>query len=355
MQQTFEFYTVDTTSWKDFQRIENVESCTITRDASTNLLESATIDTSDSLNEQYVRIYLIAIQGNEKEKIPLGTFLVQSPSYSFDGKKFTNSLDAYSPLIELKENSPIIGYTILKETKKSEETIKTNILENVVNLISEHSRAPVIESISDATLYYDFTANTDDTWLSFITDLLQNAKYHIELDALGHILLAPDQKINTLQPVWTYTDDNSSILSPDISVTRDFYEIPNIVEVIYSSGKNYYYSKAVNNDPNSPTSIPSRGREIVKRITNPDLVGTPTDSQIDWYAKNTLESLSTLEYTIDYSHGYCPVRVGDCIRIDYKKANLRNIKAKVTNQTINCETSCSVSETAVFTQTLWEA
>jgi hypothetical protein len=113
------------------------------------------------------------------------------------------------------------------------------------------------------------------------------------------------------------------------------------------------YSKVVNNDPNSPISTVTRGREVMHRITDPELFSIPTQVQLDDYAKQTLRNLSTLEYTLTYTHGYCPVRVGDCVMINYNRAGLTNQKAKVIRQNIRCETGCQVEETAVYTLSLW--
>ena len=74
---------------------------------------------------------------------------------------------------------------------------------------------------------------------------------------------------------------------------------------------------------------------------------------INDYAVDALKSLSTLEYSVTYSHGYCPVRPGDCVLLNYKKAGLDNIKAKIVRQSINCSAGCTVSEKAVFTAKLW--
>ena len=71
-------------------------------------------------------------------------------------------------------------------------------------------------------------------------------------------------------------------------------------------------------------------------------------------AVDALKSLSTLEYSVTYSHGYCPVRLGDCVRLNYKKAGLNNVKAKIISQSIKCEPGCPVTEKAVFTDELWE-
>ena len=83
------------------------------------------------------------------------------------------------------------------------------------------------------------------------------------------------------------------------------------------------------------------------------MLGDPTQNQIDEYAQQLLRNLSTLEYTISYKHGYCPVRLGDCVRLNYKKAGLNNVKAKVISQSIECTSGCPVTEKAVYTTKLW--
>ena len=344
MIQTFEYYIVDPGTWTDVKKLDNVKSCSITRDAEAETLGSATIDVTESLGESYIRIYLIAEQDGVTNKYPLGTFLVQTPSSSFDGKKRDVSMDAYTPLIELKESPPPLGYSILKDSY---------ILENAYKLCKENVRAPVVETTTTDKLYNDFVANVDDTWASFLTDLLANAKYEFSLDEMGRILFAPVQDINSLQPVYTFDDGNSSILYPEISMEHDYYGIPNVVEVVYSKGNSYYYATATNDDENSPTSTVNRGRKIIHRVNNPEFAGNPTNHEIEEYAKQLLKELSTLEYKISYKHGYCPVRLGDCVRLSYARSDINGVKAKIISQTIKCEPGCPVTETAVFTKKLW--
>lgn len=344
MQQTFEYYIVNPATWKDVRRINNVKSGSITRDLGVETLGSATFDIEEPLGECYIRVYLITIQNGAKDKYSLGTYLIQTPSSKFDGKNKIVSVDAYTPLLELKENPPPIGYSVLKDT---------NIMETAYKITKEQVRAPVVAAACTETLFSDFVANTDDTWMTFLNDLMANAKYTFSLDELGRILFSPKQDMASLQPVWTFDDSNSSILYPEINMDYDLYGIPNVVEVIYSSDDRCYYSRVVNDDSNSPTSTVSRGREIIHRVTEPILYGNPTDEQVNEYAVRLLRSLSSIEYTVNYSHGYCPVKIGDCVRLNYSKAGLNGIKAKVISQSIKCEPGCPVSEKAVFTANLW--
>ena len=345
MEQSFEYYEVDPNTWKDIRKIENVKSCSIDRDESSDTLGSASISIVDTLGETYIRAYLLIRQNGNNFRVTLGTFLVQTPSSDFDGKNRNVTMDCYTPLLELKENPPPLGYTLMKGE---------NIMERAYEICRENCRAPVVETKLEKVLEANFVSNTDDTWLVFLQDLLAQAKYKFYLDEEGKILFAPIQKLEQLKPVWTFNDDNSSILYPDINLEHDLYGIPNVVEVVCSIGTEMYTARVVNDDPNSPTSTVNRGREILYRETSPNIQGIPSVEQINEYAEALLEELSSVEYQVSYKHGYCPVRVGDCVRLNYERADLKDIKAKVISQSINCETSCSVDETAVFTRKLWK-
>lgn len=357
MEQSYEYYTVEPTTLADVKRLDNVKNARFSRDLETETLGSATIDVTDSVGESYIRAYLKTIQNGVVEKHALGTVLVQTPISSFNGKIMDVSMDAYTPLIELKEKHPPLGYTIRKGTR---------IMDAAYRIVRENTRVPVSsveptlvknsdgELIDESpTLQYDFVANADDTWLSFVIDLIKNARYELGLDEMGHVYFSPIREMDSLQPVWTYDDGNSSILYPELTMSHDLYGIPNVVEVIYSYGSDYKTAIAKNEDVNSPVSIQNRGREIVYRDAHPSLAGYVTQKQIDDYAQRLLRSLSTIEYTVSYAHAYCQVRIGDCVRLNYAKAGINNIKAKVVSQNISCNLGCQVSEKAVFTTKLW--
>lgn len=344
MKQSFEYYIVDPNTWKDDKPINEITMCTIDRDSSNATRGSASIDATKPLDECYVRTYLVAVQNGITERFALGTHLVQTPSEDFNGKVSSISMDAYTPLIELKGTPTPVGYSILKGE---------NIMDAGVALCRENMRAPVVQVKSDKVLEKDFVSNLDDNWLSYLTDLCGSANYNLDLDEMGRVIFQPVQNMAALQPVWTFDDGNSSILYPDISNKRDLYDIPNVVEVVYSTAAGYKTARVVNDDPSSPISTVNRGWTKTHRDTNPNFSGLPTQQMIDDYAEQLLRSLSSLEHTITFTHGYCPVRVGDCVMMDYKRASITNTKAKIISQSIECSTGCSVKTTAVYTTNLW--
>ena len=346
MRQTYEFATVDPVTWLDKNIIRDVEGCTITRDASAETLGSATLTCAEDQTDNYVRAYLVTEQDGFKERFALGTHLYQTPGSKYSATRKTADQDGYTCLIELKEKMPPLGYSIQEGA---------NILNIAGQIVREQLRTPVVVGQSDEKLLSAFVADTEDTYLTFLSDLISNADHEFALDELGRVLFNKRQSLAALRPVWVYSDDTSSILYPSLEIKRDLYGIPNVVEVVYSPSNDAppIFARAVNDDPSSIVSTVSRGREVTYRETNPDVSEGLTQAQLEGYAKKVLKEKSSLEYEITYRHGYCPVNVGDCVVLNYKLAGLRNVVAKVTRQVIKCTNGCPVDETAVFTKQLW--
>lgn len=352
MQQTYEYWTVDPKTLKDKARLTNVTGCTIERDEEVDTLGSATVDFTEMVGEEYIRAYLVTNQNGVKERHPLGTVLIQTPSSDFNGMIRTISADAYTPLIELKEKMPPIGYSVPKDRE---------IMATVSDLTADNVQVPVITTTnSDYKLKSDFVADPSETWLAFLKSMLENTNYGYSLDSEGRIGFTPKRDVEAMQPTWTYDDGNSSILYADVSIKHDLFDVPNAVEVVYSGESGSMRSYVENHDPDSPVSIERRGRIVSYRDTNPSIPGSsedengvPTQAYLDSYAEQLLKELSTVEYTISYTHAYCGTKLGDCVRLNYERAGIENIKAKIISQSIKCTPGCPVSEKAVFKTKLW--
>lgn len=348
MQQTYEFYVVDPGTWMDKRRLMNISSFKITRNSDDELGESASFSCEEWLGEFYIRVYLIVVQNKIRFKVPLGTFLAQTSYESYDGKVRSVSYEAYSPLIELREKHPQIGYAIIKGR---------DVIQSIKNIIAENVRAPILigdsETYSEGDRYavQNLVADPNEKWLTYFASILKGYECHLGVNALGGITLEKDLDVALMNPVWTFNDDNSSILQADITVTKDLYDIPNVVEVIHSTSSDQYVATAVNDDKTSPISTVNRGRRVVYREID-DSSSMSHDTLIR-YAKKLLQELSSIKYELNYTHGYCPVKVGDCVRLNYYRAGLSGINAKVVSQSITCESGCLVTEKAVFSEKLW--
>ena len=345
MKQTYRFAIIDPVTWGIIGYRTDITDCSIKYSTSSDTISSADISIVGESSEQYIQVYLVTEQDNIEEETCLGTFLFQGSSASFDGKISTISLSGYSPLTELKETMPPVGYYV---------GYKTNIMNYVNDILDSYMRAPSIAQTCDKTASSTIVAESDDTWFSFITTLLDQIDYEFTITAEGVVSTREIPTFAKMQPVWVYTDDNSSILYPSASNDNDLYSIPNVYEVITTGTSGEAIDVVVtNDDPNSPTSTVSRGREIRTRDTSPSISGDVNETSVTEYAKKALKNASSLQHTVTYTHGYCRVEVGDCVMLNYTRAGLSMVKAYVTEQSIKCETPCSVEETAVYTETLW--
>lgn len=337
---TYEFWVVDTGTWGDLRRLATVTEMGMDWDLSKDTLGSAKLECAEELGEVYVRAYLLATQGSEFSRECLGTFMAQTSKSSFDGKAGSFSADAYTPLLEMRDNQPEIGYT----TPASDL-----ILERAVKIARQHTRAPISSASGSTARCGDFTANLGDSWLEFASDLLAVAGYRYMVGPRGEVFVQPVGDAASMRPVHTFRDDEVSILCPDLSSESDLYGMPNVVEVVYGS----QVARAVNDDPDSPISTVRRGREVLKRITSPDLSDNPTEEEAKAYAVAQLRNLSTRERTVVFSHGYVPnVWLGDCVRLEYRRAgHFENVV--IQKRSIECKTELTITETATYTERMW--
>lgn len=340
-QVTFEYWEVDPLSFTDKRKLTAVESSEITRDASDETLGDATMTIGEFIDEEtYIRVYLVATQGREQERVALGTFLAQTPTVKMDGKQVERPLDLSTPLKELADDSPPSGYTV---------RAGENAIEAAMRVFKRH-HVRVKPSTAAVNVPRDITAADSDTWLSFGRALLEAVDMELTLDPYGEIGFAPIRDAGALAPSWTYADDEISILMPEAELTCDWHEVPNTVEVVVSDANGFAIGVAVNDDPDSPVSTVRRGRTVLERITNPE--GVATEAQANSHARRKLRELSCSERKVTYTHGYCPVRLGDCIRIFYDVHDFE-CRAKVVRQVIRCSTDLEVEETATYTEVLW--
>ena len=360
MKQTYEFYIVNPVSGTNISKLDKVTGASVNRDITSDTQVSGSISYDGELGEVYVRIYLVAEQGEEIEKIPLITMLCQSPSVTFNGKKKSSSITGYSPLLELQNLYPPIGYTIPKYDDNKGYTLGNMVFD----IYDEYTRVEVLPISEDLTLATadflntPYVADPSESWFDLCQKLMSPISYFARVNEDGVIYFDKKKSLSKMVPIWTYDTSNSSIFGSDITVDRDIYSIPNVVEVIATLTDGNTLSVTVENvDESSPTSIPSRGRRVVHREINPDNMGKiapGNDKAIKDYVYNLLEQANILQYSVSYTHGYCGTNVGDCVYIDYPSAGLNNEKAYVVSQSIDCKTGCTVSETAIMTKNLYE-
>lgn len=346
MTRTYEYWRVNPETWGDVELLDSITGCTITRDMDEDTLGHATFEmdswgSEDGVwdSERIIRVYLITVSNKVRERWPLGTYLVQAPSKSFDGMRNSVVADGYTPLKELADDYPPDFYSVESG----------NVASRAASLIEAHSRVKVIQPDMDGELTEEYVSD-DDSWLEFVNGLLAKGKARIELTPRGEVVFAPVQDPRSLAPARKFDDGNSSILLPEAQVSSNFIEVPNVVRVVYSEESRFLASEVVNDDPSHPNSIQNVGRRKVYRETSPNLPDNPTQDDVDAYADSMMRQHGSENYEVTFSHGFVPdVVLGTAVRLDYKAMGV-NVVAQVVSQTIECTPACKVSTTARYTK-----
>lgn len=340
MSRTYEFWRVNPESWNDAERIDTVTGCTISRDMSNPVLAEATFEMDAFDGEMYIRVYLVTSQDGARSREPLGTFLVQAPRRSGNGMRMAVSAHGYSPLKELVETYPPIGAYFGM----------CDVANEAARFISENCRAPVIGASGAAYSTEPFIAEYSETCMDFVQAFLDANGCAMSIDGMGRITVGPAPDASAAAPVWRFADDGRSVMLPDITDEDNSPDIPNKVEVVYSSGDTVMFAEAVDDDPASPVSTESRGRTVAMRDTSPDVSGKPTQETMDALAASMLRDNGAIVHDIEFSHGFIPdVDIGRGVELSYRRAGM-SVRALVVSQSIKCTPACTVTTHARYTE-----
>lgn len=340
---SFEYMLVDPATWMDVGVLDTVSSCHITRDLEMDTLGQATFQIADlDDGERWIRCYMDAEQGRQRERVCLGTFLVQTPRKTSDGMATFMECTAYTPLHVLAEAKPNSGYALRSGA---------DCVGAARSVCEGHGLAPVVAPDGYSAVLDDhYVAPSDASWLDVAKTLLASAGMKMDVDPYGRIVFAPDMPAYAMSPSWTFRDDETSIILPDVSEEMDWYGLPNVCVVSTPSG---IVGRAENADPSSRLSTASRGREVTLKVDDPDeLRAGCTQAKADAVALRRLRENSVMERTANVSHGYCPVTIGDLVRVEAPSLSLI-VDAQVVKQEMELGTAIKVDATLKCREELW--
>lgn len=336
---------VDPDTWVDTDEIPFVRSCSVTWDADSDLLVSGSLEIDGEIGEEpYVRIWCDAVQGDLAERHAVATLLCQTAKGSTEGTVRTAEAEAYSPLLELSDDKPPVGWSV------------SGSADEAIALICSHMRAPYVPYESGVTLATAVVATEDESWLDMLWAVCEEAGLEFWVDGMGRLVFGPTAEPWALQPVQTISDtDPRGILFAEREVETDLFGIPNHFEAIRSDTGEWVKGEAWNDDPASISSTVRRGRVITHRETNPD--GLPSGSSqlvADEYARTRLREESVITRTYTLGIGYLPLRLGDAIRFSDSKLGVEEV-VMVNGMELTCDVEARLSLTATSTEELWSA
>ncbi len=159
-------------------------------------------------------------------------------------------------------------------------------------------------------------------YLNIVNGLLKSAGYaKCRPDAMGGVIMAPAADLTERDPVWTFVDGPTSIMSPKVTFDRDSADTPNEVILRHECDGKTIWAAAVNDDPDSPSSRASKGypdtiNEEVSEVPGEGIAEKASNLKAMATARLVAETAGT-EY-VEWEHPWVPLAVGDPAGIDYK-------------------------------------
>ena len=317
---------VDPASWRDIERME-ITSGSIDRSL-TDLLESADVHMTElpGSGEAWIRIWLDADQGGI-EHVPLFTGLTSAPSRDINGRRNGYDVECYSVLKPVNDILTERGAYVPTEVVApyaAARLLRTGIAP------VEVAEAGELPQLTDAII-----AEEGETNLTLADKVLSAVGWHKRIDGHGIIYVEPD----SADMVQVFDAVDNDVIEMSLTDERDWYSCPNVLRVI--SGD--LTAVAVDNDTESPLSIPARGREIWAQESSPAL---GTNESIGAYANRRLRELQSPARTVTYKRRFDPgVRPGDIIRINHPEIEIDGA-FRVDSQSLELAYGCRTSETA---------
>ena len=308
---------VDRTSFNDMEEIPII-SGSISRDITSNLLESATIETHERIDEQWLRIYMIATQNGGSERIPLFTGLASSPARDINGTQNKYSVDLYSVLKPAADWMVPLGY-YLPSGVQGEALIKALFDKVGIRMQSQ---------LGSGVLTDPIVAEAGETYLSLAMQVLDAIGWYMYITGDGRVQMKPYET----EPVTAFDTENDAI-EPEIRDTKDMFSCPNVLRVTAGN-----YTTTIKDE----NSIRDRGREVWAEEKIDLISGTSLTN----YAMSRLSELQSPSRELEYTRRFHPdVRPGDAIRITCPRQQINGI-FRVQNQKISLGYGARTEEVA---------
>lgn len=208
------------------------------------------------------------------------------------------------------------------------------IIPAVVSLIESTGEMRIAATESSAVTSASIAFPAGTSKLTIINDLLTSADYTaLWADGTGQFRVEPTISPRDRPIAYTFAEGPLSIHKPDWDREQDLMSIPNRVIVVSQGNQDEppIVGVAENNDPDSPYSIPSRGRVIARTEEVTDMSST---SAANAHAQRLLDGGMSPVATLSVEHGIVPLDPGARVRFidggEQRDATVREMNMSLT-------------------------
>lgn len=316
---------IDPNTWADTTELR-VISGSISRSADSDLMESADLTVSEAIGtEEWVRVYLIAQQSGAKQRVPLFTGLVSSPTRDIDGNAFTHKLACYSVLKVADDILLPMGWFAPARTNGGQ----------LIKILLQDLPCPVTLEEGSPTILSSFVAGDNDSKLSVAQEIARAINWQIKVNGDGSVRICP----KPLTISGTFDNIENDIIETKVTDERDIFSIPNVLRVTLDGSA----ATARDDDPDSPYSTVTRGREVWLQEDAELAAG----ESLGEYAYRRLKELQKPARKLNYTRRFQPdVGVNDLVSIIYPKQAIGDV-FRVVSQSIKLSHGASVTEEVI--------
>jgi hypothetical protein len=242
-------------------------------------------------------VYSATLQDGSTVSWPLGVFIPAAPKASWSDTGQKRTVQLFDKLLVLDGDHFEESFAL---------PAGTVVTDAIRTIISDAGETNVAVTDSTATLLTGMAWQADTSRLQVINDLLASINYFsLWCDGNGAYRADPYTAPSSRLVVRNFIDDEASIYSPEFDHTLDIFDAPNKIILISTSDGTSpaLTSVATNEDPNSPTSFPARGRWISRTDSN---VQASSQAVLDALAARRLADATQVSSVITLKHAPVP-------------------------------------------------
>lgn len=305
---------VDPVTWRDIAQVE-ITGGSIKKER-TGLIESADINVINynQDREKWLRIYLTAQQQYGGERVALFTGLGSTPDSDYVGNLKSTSIQCYSVLKPAETVYLDIGWYAPYGIDGAQ----------LVKQLLSVTPAPVVVEGNAPSLKESIIAENDESHLTMAGKILDAINWRYKISGDGTITICP----KPTEAIVHFDPTNNDVIENEIKTENDWYDCPNVFRAISDD----LMAIAKDEDPESPFSIPSRGREIWEQEENCDLAD---DETIAEYAYRRLKEEQSYSVSVTYDRRFIPdVVPSDMVDLYLPMQDVKGLHI-IDSQTIN--------------------
>ena len=241
---------------------------------------------------------------NGVEPWPIATYMLTSPTEAHDDFGTTYEVGLLPKLKIVDEPKTGLSFSIDEGEP---------VIDVVLDMLEALGETRVAVTPSDAVLAAPYFADPNTSYLTIINELLAGIGYwSLWVDGSGQFRVEPYKAPGERAIVYEFEAGATAIHYPDWGREQDLSSVPNVARVYREGDEDTpgIEGVAVDNDPDSPFSIPSRGFEVHR---DPESAEVVDQAAADALAQRRLADAQSPVASLSVTHAVLPLNPNDAI------------------------------------------